>query len=322
MLTPRENLLIAARGGRPEWVPSFIKDACMIPPYKFREMDPVTGTDFYGIRWVKNEYGMMPDERYRAMTHISQWRETVRFPDLDKVDWKEMAKIVNSHSDPDKAKIAMLAADSLFLVPVNMLGWVEALCTIYEEPEELEAFITALADYYVKLAGYIIEYYDPDIVVFGDDVANANGPFISREIWTKMYKPHFKRICDAIKSRGKLAEFHCCGKCSPWLIDEILDLGTDIMELPVPDEDLLEAKKKYGSRLVITGGWDRHGPGGQPGASEEVVRESVRKAIDDFGKDGALIFWDGGIAGESEDANNKRMWVYDELEKYGREVYR
>jgi len=59
-----------------------------------------------------------------------------------------------------------------------------------------------------------------------------------------------------------------------------------------------------------------------PGASEPVVRQSARKAIDEFGKDGALIFWDGGIAGESEDSNNKRTWVYDELKRYGTEIYK
>jgi uroporphyrinogen-III decarboxylase len=322
MLSPRENYLTAARGGKPQWVPSFVEDACVIPPYKFLDRDPVTQTDFYNIKWVKNEFGMMPDESWRALEDIHRWREVIKFPDLDRVDWVQTAKTETAHCNPAKAKLAMLAAESIFLIPVDMMGWVDGLCAIYEEPEELAALVKALADYYVKLAGCIIKYYDPDIVIFGDDVANAMGPFISRDIWTTLYKPHFKRICQAIKNAGKLAEFHCCGNCSNWLIDEFMDIGVDIVQLPVPNEGLLEYKKKYGNRLVITGGWERHGAAGMPGASEEAVRQSVRRAVDLYGRDGAFIFWDGGITGESEDSRNKKLWLYDELRVYGREVYK
>lgn len=31
--------------------------------------------------------------------------------------------------------------------------------------------------------------------------------------------------------------------------------------------------------------------------------------MDTFGRDGALIFWDGGICGASEDARQKLAWV-------------
>ena len=92
MLTARENYLIAAKGGKPEWVPSFVADACVIPPFKFLERDPETDTDFYNIRWVRNEFGMMPDENWKAMADIRLWRDIIRFPDLDNRDWERVAK--------------------------------------------------------------------------------------------------------------------------------------------------------------------------------------------------------------------------------------
>ncbi len=98
-------------------------------------------------------------------------------------------------------------------------------------------------------------------------------------------------------------------------------MGYDICQLPVPNDDLRADKKRFGSRLVITGGWERHGDAGLPDASEECVRASVRRAIDDFGADGGLVFWDGGIIGESEDSKNKMRWLMDELHVYGRQVY-
>lgn len=320
MLTKRENYLLAAHGEKPQWVPSFVEDSNVFMPDFWEEKDPETGADFCNIKWIQNDAGKMPDERWRAMGNINQWREIIKFPDLSVLDWEGMAERFKASSDPEKVNIAMLNTSGIFLIPINMMGWVEGLCAIYEEPEELEALISALTDFFVELAGYFEKYIHPDIVFTGDDIASANGPFVSLNVWDTMYKPYFRKIIDAVHGIGALAEFHCCGNCQS-LISQFLSIGVDICQLPEPNDSLISDKKKYGKHLVITGGWDRHGPGCMPGASEETVRESVRKAIDTYGKDGALIFWDGGICGTSEDAQNKMKWVLDELKIYGRKVY-
>lgn len=312
---------MAAKGGKPIWVPSFIEDSNVFAPDFWSDVNPDTGADFCNVRWVENDAGRMPDENWRAMENIGQWRETAKFPDLASLDWKGMVERFKSESDPEKVNIAMLNTHGIFLIPINMLGWVDGLCAIYEDPEDLEAFISEITDFLVETVKYFGEYIHPDIVFTGDDVAGANGPLISMETWNSMYKPYFKKIMNAIHEIGALAEFHCCGNCQ-YFIDEFLKIGADICQLPVPNESLIESKKKYGNRLVITGGWDRCSAASLPGASEEIVRESVHKAIDDYGKDGALIFWDGGVVGSSEDSKRKLEWILDELSKYGHEVYK
>lgn len=321
MMNARENYLAAARGGMPERVPVFPVDCNVFRPGFWKERDPETGVDFCNIKWVKNDMGEMPLPGRKAMEDIGRWKETVRFPELSKLDWAGMAKEFEEGRDPEKVNIAMLNTAGWFLIPVNMLGWEDALCAIYEEPEEMEAFVSAITDFLLELADYIGKYIKPDIVFTGDDFAAANGPFISRSVFQAMYKPYITKVVDKIHSIGALVEFHCCGNCQ-FLIQEFLETGADSCQLPEPNEQLLTDKERYGKRLVLTGGWDRHGPGCMPFASEEVVRESVRTAIDVYGKDGALIFWDGGICGTSEDSENKRKWVMDEALRYGSRVYR
>lgn len=320
-MTAKENYLIAAKGGKPERVPVFPVDCNVFMPDFWAERDPVTGVDFCNIKWKKNEAGEMPLPGWKAMNDIGEWREVVKFPDPAAMDWEGMAQRFEETKDPDKVTICMLNTNGIFLIPVNMMGWEDALCTIYEEPEELEAFIQAITDFLVEITGYLGKYFHPDIVFTGDDFAAASGPFVSKEVFREMYKPYLTRINQAIHDIGALAEFHCCGNCQ-YLIREFIDAGADICQLPEPNDQLLADKKAYGSRLVLTGGWDRHGPGCMPGAKEEVVRESVRTAVDTYGKDGALIFWDGGIVGNSEDSVNKMKWVMDEIMHYGAEVYR
>ncbi len=310
-MTKKENYLLTARGGKGEYIPSFMGD---LNGFNLPFMaSPAGEVDMYGVLWTGNEAGHMPDDRFHAMTDIAQWRDTIHFPVLAELDWEGMKEAFLQRADPDKATSARIPT-SLFLAPMNMMGWVEGLCAIYENPEELEAFISYMTDYAIETISYLDKYIKPDVYSTGDDIANATGPFISPEIWEGLYRPYFKRIVDAIHAVGGLAEFHNCGRCS-WLIDECIDIGCDILQLPEPDEELLRAKEKYGSRLVITGGWDRHGEGSPPGASEEAVRRSVHTAVDTWGKDGGLIFWDGGIVGRSEDSMNKMRWVNDEFEK-------
>lgn len=319
-MTARENYLTAARGGKPERVPVFPGDCNVFMPDFWTERDPETGVDFCNIKWVKNDVGEMPMPGWKAMEEPSQWRDVVKFPDPSQMDWEGMSRRFEESKDPDKVNIAMLNTNGIFLIPVNMMGWEDALCAVCEEPEEMEAFASAIADFLVEVAGYIGKWIHPDIVFTGDDFAAAGGPFLAKEVFRTLYKPHLKRINDAIHSIGALAEFHCCGNCQ-FLIREFLDCGADICQLPEPNDQLLADKRELGNRLVLTGGWDRHGPGCAPFASEETVRESVRTAIDTYGKDGALIFWDGGICGTSEDSQNKIRWVLDEVEKYGGNYY-
>ena len=62
MTTIRDNYLMAAKGGKPYWVPSFTDDCNMFfPDYWFWE-DPETGTDFFNIKWTANDAGRMPLE--------------------------------------------------------------------------------------------------------------------------------------------------------------------------------------------------------------------------------------------------------------------
>ena len=208
----------------------------------------------------------------------------------------------------------------LFLIPINMLGWEEGLCALYEEPEELSAFVNRLGEFLLELVPYIGKYIKPDIIFTGDDFAAATGPFVSKESFREIYKPMLARINQAIHDVGALTEFHCCGNCQ-FLTADFFDSGADIVQLPEPNPELLADKERMGRRFVMTGGWDRHGPGCMPNAAEEVVRQSVRIAIDTYGKDGGLIFWDGGIVGNGEDAANKMNWVTDEAMRYGAVVY-
>lgn len=321
MLTNRENYLLAAHGEKPEWVPLYTEEAdCFQVPVI--NPDPDTMIDCFGIKWENDSSGMMPSTTELCMDDIRDWRTHVTFPDLSKLDWQKFADEYNAtNKQTNNVRICRSNTQGPFLIPINMMGWVDGLCAFAEEPEASEEFISALTDYFVEIIKYYGKYMKPDIVFSGDDLAASTGPFISMDMWRTMFKPYFKKLADAIHEIGALAEFHCCGR-NDYLAEEIIDAGYDIEQLPVPNDDLLAVKKKLGSKLVMTGGWDRQGDASMIGASEDCVRASARKAIDDYGSEGGLIFWDGGIIGQSDEAKQKMAWLHDEVRTYSRELYR
>ena len=319
-MNARENYLVAAHGGKPERLPLFPDDCNIFAMDFWKKHRPETGTDFLNIKWVNDKAGQMPDPHWHAMKSIFDWKETARFPKLCDLNWRDLAEKYHSESNPDKVNIAILNTMGIFLIPVNMLGWEKALCAILEEPEEMNAFLQAITEFLLEIIKYFGEYIHPDIVFSGDDFAGGSGPFLSPDVFREVYAPYLKQISAAIHEIGALAEFHCCGNCQ-YVIEEALACGYDICQLPEPNAQLLSDKERFGSRLVLTGGWDRHGPGNIENASEEVVRQSVHTAVDTYGKDGGLIFWDGGIIGSTEDGKNRLAWVYDEARKYGLQVY-
>ncbi|MDR2107968.1 MAG: hypothetical protein LBP28_00720 [Coriobacteriales bacterium] len=319
MLSPKENYRKVLAGEKPERLPVFPEDANFFVPSLW-DPDPETHRDWMGVLWIDEKSGRMPDVVHPVMSSVAQWRE-LQFPDLARIDWEGEVARFKENYDPDKIDIAMIHSNGPFLLPINVLGWEEGLAAIYEEPEELEAFVTAIVDFLIELAGYIHRYVKPEVMFSGDDLASANGPFVSKAVWENFYKAQFQRIVNAVHELGARVEFHNCGN-NGYLIEEFLNLGVDICQLPMPNDQLLADRQRFGKRLIITGGWDRIGEASKADASEAVVRKSARTAIDDYGKDGGLIFWDGGIIGDDQAATDKRTWLYDEVRRYGEELYR
>lgn len=323
MLTARENYLIAAKGGVPEYVPSYMGDAAMWAP-SFGMFRDEENRDFFGVKWLRNDAGEMPDHNpgQELIHDIHEWREVINFPDLDNWDWDEEAKRAKARFDNDKARVVgPTGINGIFITPVNMMGWVPALTALYEEPEEMHALIDAWTDFTCDTIRYIGAYVDADIIKMGDDVANTKGLFFGRDIWDEFYRPGFQKMIDTIHELGCLAQFHCCGNCDD-LLEEILALDVDICELFPQTPKFVEAKNNNNGAWSLTGGFDRQGPGNITGASEEVVRQAVRDGIDQVGLNGGLIFWDGGVVGTSEDAKNKLYWIEDELKIYGSQIYK
>jgi hypothetical protein len=320
-MTERENYLLAIQGKDHPWVPEMrAATAGYNPEWLTMTMDPKTNRNALGIEYMANENGRISNHARPLLSHISEWRDKIKLPDPAAVDWKAIAAKYEAQADPSKARVGRVSP-SLFLYLVDLLGWVEGLCTIVEEPEATAELYDYVSDFAAKLAKLEIEYLKLDVLGLSDDISNEKGPFVSQECFRTLYKPYYRKIINVADNAGIPVDFHCCGACD-FLLDEFVDMGAKVVQIPRPYDDVKAWKKRVGTSAVLEGGWDWHSKGGLPNATEAEVRASARDVLDTWARnDPAFIFWEGDAIGDGEDMKNKVVWIRDEVAKYGKTIY-
>lgn len=291
MLTPKQNVLEVLNWGKPEYIPMTFEAFRIVGPLAdelleepFRE----SGTDPFGIKWIVTPEGAMVDTSCILLEDIADWKEKVIFPDLNKIDITEAAKIELKDADRENQLISFYYPCGLFERLAAFMGFEEALISLVTDPESCHEFFEAMTEYKIKAIEKIYETYKPDILVYFDDLATARGTFMSPDTYRSVIKPHHRRIAEFVKSKGMIFEQHTCGRCED-LLEDYVEIGAAAWQPAQCMNDLEGIQKKFKGRLVIEGGWDSSGPCSYMNASEEDLCREIRRNIDTYGKNSGFI---------------------------------
>lgn len=329
-MTERENLMLVLNHEKPEWVPNFGNSAAFI--YNFgcdRPFNSKTGYyyDPFGVEFELDKgplAGFMPTNtktKRFELTDVTEWKKMMPKIDLGTVNWKEVtekslqsftALYGSANDDHVYNYIVGYLWDELHY----MMGFDEALYSLAAEPEATRDFLCAMADFYIDCMTEQFRYFKPDLAMVMDHVANKDGLLMSPETYRTVVMPAEKKIYDTLNDMGIRTEIHVDGK-----VEDILPLyasmGIQAIQPFQVFNDIEKAKKDYG--FVAIGGWDAFGPGNADGATEEEVRASVRKAMDDYAATGSYAIW---FSGASASSKEKIAWLNDEADKYGHLFYK
>ena len=294
-----------------------------------RPRDGKTFKNIWGVTYVANKeagYAGLPEPGNFILHDITKWRDVIKAPDLSDVDWEQMAKKDLERSremgvDPTQSAIAFSTHGGYFQTLMAFMGFVEGLCAIQEEPEEVYALFDYLCSFYTDVAEHCIDYYKPDLVQITDDVAAWAAPFMSPAQYRELVKPFQVRDAKLGNDRGIPIAMHCCGKCD-MLIDDWVEFGVRYWDPPQTSNDLVAVQKKYGDRLVLEGGFDAIGDLMSPECTEERFKAAVKDAIDTYAVNGPFIFnhWLFGDP-DNDMFNNRNRWMTEVVEDYGLTIY-
>ncbi|MBR2049024.1 MAG: hypothetical protein IKC09_07910 [Oscillospiraceae bacterium] len=275
MLTLKENMMRVYNHQEPEYQPLYSDFNSAMPAgmdfINERPEIPGTNLDWFGQSWTWEEktHAANPTPGKPLLTDITKWREVIKFPDLDVIDWETHAAKDTANWDRENKMSRVTVGFGLWERLFSIMPFEDALCALIEEPEECYEFFGAIADHKIRLHDKVIEYYKPDILCMHDDYGNNANLFMDPETWRRVLKPHLKRVVDAVQSKGVIYEHHNCGYFAP-LMDDMIEIGIGATNPVHSSNDIVWLKENYGDKMTFLGGFDAQ-MYCRPDATEEEI---------------------------------------------------
>lgn len=165
---------------------------------------------------------------------------------------------------------------------------------VYVEPCQVERLLDALMELHLVTLEKVCDAVGDivDILRFGDDLGMDSGPFMSPDIYRKIFKPRHRMLCDFVKRNSRMKTFlHSCGSIYP-LLPDLIEAGYDVIN-PVQTNcvnmDPVQLKREFGKDITFWGG----GCDTRTilnNASPQQVKDHVKKRIEILSPGGGFIF--------------------------------
>ena len=118
-----------------------------------------------------------------------------------------------------------------------------------------------------------------DILWWGDDFSVETGPIMQPELFRRLLKSRYAKVFRELRGLNKNLKiaFHCDGKVE-WALDDLVEVGVDIINPLQPDvNDVPAVKKRYRKNLSVWGNVDTRNVMSKGSVSDVV--EEVKKVI-------------------------------------------
>jgi uroporphyrinogen decarboxylase len=195
------------------------------------------------------------------------------------------------HEETDYAVVLSLPVGFVHLSQY-LRGYEQWLMDIILHPEFLDALMDRALEWWLELAGAVLDEVGPfvDVVAFGDDVAFQDRPMVDLDRYRRLFKPRHRRMVDLIKRKSEARVlYHCCGAVRS-LVPDFIDIGVDALnpvQVSSAGMDTAGLKAEFGDRICFWGGIDTHQV--LPFGSPADVRAEVERRIEDLAPGGGFV---------------------------------
>ena len=297
----RENYRMTLMGETPYWIPAcgwFYCDVNMFRPRQHPDnlanhqcFDGGPAIDFSAIgnvvngwfdcpmEWEPKSNGAMPRPGRPTLEDISEWPDKLVFPNLDDMNWDEIAEMNKDFLASDKVNQLGIQF-GLWERMMNLMDVENAAVALLDEDQEegIHTFLDAMADLYIDYIGRMARIGRIDAVYFHDDWGTQNAPFFSLETARKFFVPAMKRIVDFCHEQGILFEHHSCGNAGD-LVPAMEECGSDFWIPQDTCNDIDELLARYEGYHIKFGVYS---PFMAAGSSEEEIRELGRQFVEKY----------------------------------------
>ncbi len=203
----------------------------------------------------------------------------------DRIDWDQ---VESSKKAQREGALVIATIPGGFDLPRQLLGE-EGICyCYYDQPELMHDILDTIGDTAFKVLDRISDKLAIDNLTVHEDMAGKSGPLIGPNLVEEFIKPYYRKIWDMLSSKGtKLFSQDSDGNMNA-VIDSFLDCGVNIMFPlePAAGMDMVELRKKYGTKLAFKGGIDKH----VLRQSKEAIRKELEYKLQPLMQQGGTVF--------------------------------
>ncbi len=222
-----------------------------------------------------------PVKDWDSWLKVKSWYE---YSD-ERIDWQAVERAKAAQA---QGALVVASIPGAFDTPRELMGDALACACYYEQPDLMMDILQTLSDTAFRVLEQISERLVIDQLSVHEDMAGKAGPLIGPRQVRKFIKPYFSRIWDMLSSRGtKIFDMDSDGNMMP-VLDAFLECGLNSMHPmePAAGMDIVEIRKKYGNRLAMRGGIDKH----VLRSSKDAIRAELEYKLQPFMQQGGIAF--------------------------------
>ncbi len=283
-----------------------------------------TCKDIYGttVVWPEGQPAGMPHvtEDNKVIKNIEDWRDYLKLPDYDAMeadmDWSENAKLV-SQIDRDQKLITSILPTGLFERLHFLMGFEDTLVNLLTEEEAVEDLLDELLKVRMAYVRQLAKHMKPEVIISHDDWGNKKSLFMKREVWIRFFKERYRKLYDYMHELGIIVVHHADCHCAA-IAEDMAEIGVDIWQGVIPDNDITDLQKRLKGSMVLMGGINSAID--KKDWSESEVRTETRSVCEAYGPGGAFIpcLTYGGPTSIFPGVTDT---VVDEIHRYNRDTY-
>ena len=245
---------------QPDFYGDFMDAVAIMPDpalmYNFREPDGKEYPDQWGTIWIHlpgapGAHPHVTDEN-AVIKDISHWEDQLIMPPVEGQDWTA-AKQAADALDRKEMFVGLMMAGGLFERTHHLMGMENALCAYMEDEESMAGLLRVIADYKIAYIREAVKQIHPDVIFYHDDWGSKTNVFLPPPLWRRLIKPLQKEIADVIHSYGMLYVHHADCYCQP-IVQDMLDIGVDLWQGTIPQNDIVEIQRITDGKLPMIGG--------------------------------------------------------------------
>jgi uroporphyrinogen decarboxylase len=211
-------------------------------------------------------------------------------------------------------------AATIFYFSSELTGFDEYMLDLALNPSRIEVLVEKVLEWMIEFTSRYLDEVGDYVETWwmGDDWGMQTGPIMSPETFRKTFKPCYKRLIDAVRSRtdAKVC-LHTCG-ATYWILGDLADVGVDVVHPLQPtalgNEDPVKLKRDFGKEFVFYSNIANTTvlPHGKPGE----VREEVKNKIKHLAPGGGYIL-SGGHNIQADVSAENVVALFDSAYEFG-----